>query len=129
MAKAVLDNRMIDLPFSQPFFKWMLQVLFLSLPVSLYIFLSFILCFPPAFRVSLFFLCLSLLSLSISSFSVCLFVILLLLCLSLLNDLYLLFLKHCIENFVFFICRIINLSCQYFYLSIIPFSICLYLSI
>jgi E3 ubiquitin-protein ligase TRIP12 len=25
MAKAVLDNRMIDLPFSQPFFKWMLQ--------------------------------------------------------------------------------------------------------
>merc|ERR1719419_2189121 len=25
MAKAVLDNRMIDLPFSLPFYKWMLQ--------------------------------------------------------------------------------------------------------
>ncbi len=26
MAKAVLDNRMIDLPFSQPFYHWLLQV-------------------------------------------------------------------------------------------------------
>ena len=27
IAKAVLDNRMVDLPFSQPFYQWLLQVI------------------------------------------------------------------------------------------------------
>ena len=28
MAKAVLDNRIIDLPFSRPFYQWLLQVVY-----------------------------------------------------------------------------------------------------